>query len=264
MNSVSEAVRNVALDADLGAFVRMHDQSAGRHRRFWVISILGLAAAGLFLALGVGAIVAGSGGAQPELLWVATVPIGIGLLVVILFVLSLRRMLGTGQFSQRAYLHESGLVLRRADRHDAYRWDAITKTRRVIRYRKGIEAGRTYSWTGAGGDRVELSQFLDDYVGLGETILERTAAQLVPTYLSEVDAGLVVDFGSVRVDEDGFSIGTDRFGWDDVTSSEFQGEQTLIFRVGSKRLARLIELRHVNDPAAFITIWNHQLREARQ
>lgn len=165
------------------------------------------------------------------------VMIGSGLLLAILGILLALRSWNVLKSSLAVYLYEQGFIYTQANvSPQPFRWDQIQVWRNVTRhYRNGAYTGTTsvYTIQRQDGYRIELNNDLHQIQSLGETICNQVTRWRLPQDLQAYQRGQTVQFGSLSLNHQGISNGSDMLPWSQVEAIDVKEGVVSVKRRGS-------------------------------
>jgi Family of unknown function (DUF6585) len=140
-------------------------------------------------------------------------------------------------------LPEKGILNRPPgpDGRPASVWYDLEKSRRRV-------FGTTIHLTRLDGEQVGLPSTLDGFPELGRRVQEETYWRLFPVKWSELVDGQTLEFGPIRCDAGGITVGKETLPWDEVDVLERASDRLEIKKVGKKRAWAKCDLGDVVNP----------------
>jgi hypothetical protein len=161
----------------------------------------------------------------------------LGLLLAVLGIFLVLRSWNVLKSSLAVYLCEQGLIYSRANvSPQPFRWDQIQVWRSVTKhYRNGVYTGTTsvYTIQRQDGYRVVLSDDLHQIQSLGETICNQVTKWRLPHALQAYQRGETVQFGSLSLNQQGISNGSDLLPWSQIEAIDVKEGVVSVKRRGS-------------------------------
>ncbi|HVO71642.1 MAG TPA: DUF6585 family protein [Aggregatilineaceae bacterium] len=229
----------LAVSSDLGQLISAHRVTFGSKWGNLIFGIV-LIVLGPVIYLGLTNLWANSGAGMAEVLkttpFLQYLPIGLGIIAVLLGLLTLIKALRNWSLAVRVY--ENGFE--HTDRRGTKKvlWADIEGFRQqIIRYYRYavIPAGSSY-WLNIQtrqGENFTLDNRFSKIKKLAETLQQRLASVQLPKYLAELEAGQRVAFGPLGLDRQGVYQYDKSLSWSEVGKVEFDNGQVVIKKKGS-------------------------------
>jgi hypothetical protein len=134
------------------------------------------------------------------------------------------------------YVCKEGFIFTTGKKSEPFRWDAIAGVWLDLKsYRQyGMNVGTTYKYTVQrnDGEKLVLDDKFMEVDALGNTITQETTLHMLPRTLEDFNAGKVITFGPLSVDQQGVSNGKNTLSWSEVGGVVINSGRVIVTRRG--------------------------------
>lgn len=180
---------------------------------------------------------------------------------------------------ERFIVLSRGLARVRKSRIDLYRWDEITDVRQFqspeAEFAKGLprkftatigtgqsilRSGNLVKLRRKDGRKLRLDDFIENVDELIYIIQIETAKAMLPRLLAEFEAGNVLSFGKLRIDQNGISRRKREILWSDVREIKQDRHTLLIYQQGKSLHTIAAGYHEIPNLHVFLAVVRHALK----
>jgi hypothetical protein len=136
----------------------------------------------------------------------------------------------------RVLVFADGLSYTARGKTEICRWDDITEVVQQVtkHYTNGIYTGTTHIYTvrRTGAPELKLNDALDNVEQLGNEVQQQAYRRLMPRAIETFRSGGVVQFGKLKVSQQGLSNGKETLPWSEVKGVKLEGGVVSVAKQG--------------------------------